>query len=101
MVTTVQFENSLSTRLVIFWSVTTSMAEVASSRISSLEFLEVFGNVIIIRYIVKENYLRIARPRQSSCLSPILRLPPPSVISVSSSTLRPRRLRTSVSLSWL
>ena len=45
MVTTVQLENSLCTRLVIFWSVTTSMAEVASSRIKSLEFLEVFRNV--------------------------------------------------------
>ena len=39
MVTTVQLENSLCTRLVIFWSVTTSMAEVASSNINSLEFL--------------------------------------------------------------
>ena len=100
MVTTVQLENSLCTRLVILWSVTTSMAEVASSRIKSLEFLEVL-EMSSASSDIEESYLRIARPRQSSCLSPTLRLPPPSVISVSSSTLKPSRLRTSVSLSRL
>ena len=45
MVMTVQVENSLCTRLVIFWSVTTSMAEVASSRINSLDFLQIILNL--------------------------------------------------------
>ena len=49
MVTTVQLKNSLCTRLVIFWSVTKSMAEVASSRIKSLEFLEILSLNIIRR----------------------------------------------------
>ena len=41
MVMTVQLENWLCMRLLIFCSVNTSMAEVASSSINSLEFLQI------------------------------------------------------------
>ena len=45
MVMTVQLESWLCMRLVIFWSVTTSMAEVASSSINSLEFLQILIHI--------------------------------------------------------
>ena len=54
MVMTVQLENWLCMRLLIFWSVTTSMAEVASSNINSLEFLQILISVIYFSYHLKQ-----------------------------------------------